>query len=116
MLKFTPEGNGTLLFGGKNNETIKGRVVNGKWLLDKQYDGIINTQPKGIIYIVTGAGGQELYNPEQEKDSDSWQKFTYKFFSTDHSLTFIESKGETLTIKQIASNGKIVDEFKLTKK
>jgi len=57
-----------------------------------------------------------LYNPEQEKDPDSWQKFTHKFFSTDNSLTYIESKGETLHFKQIAASGKIVDEFKLTKK
>lgn len=115
-LKFTPESNGILMFGGKNNTSIKGRIVNGKWLLDKEFDGINNIQSKGIIYIITGAGGQELYNPEQENDPDSWQKFTCKFFSTDHSLTFVESKGDTLAIKQIASNGKIVDEFKLTKK
>jgi hypothetical protein len=68
------------------------------------------------LYLVTGAGGQELYNPEQENDSDSWQKFTYKFFSTDHSLTYIEAKENTLQIKQIASSGKVVDEFKVTKK
>jgi len=115
-LTFTPENKGTLMVGGKNNKKIKGRVVNGKWVLDKKYDGINNTHANGIIYLVTGAGGQELYNPEQENDPDSWQKFTYKFFSTDHSLTYIESKGETLQIKQIASSGKIVDEFTLTKK
>jgi hypothetical protein len=48
------------------------------------YDGIKNTQAKGIIYVVTGAGGQDLYNPEQENDPDSWQKFTSKFVSTKH--------------------------------
>jgi predicted phosphodiesterase len=109
-LKFTPDGKGIQLVG------VRGTVVNGQWILDKKYDGKNNTQANGVIYLVTGAGGQDLYNPEQEKDPDSWQKFTHKFFSTDNSLTYIESKGETLHFKQIAASGKIVDEFKLTKK
>jgi predicted phosphodiesterase len=114
-LKFTPERKGTLMVGGKENKTIRGIVVNGKWQLDKQFDGINSTKANGIIYIVTGAGGQDLYNPEQELDTDSWQKFTYKFFSTDHSLTYIQSIGDTMHIKQIASSGKVVDEFILSK-
>jgi len=115
-LTFTPDRKGTLMVGGKDNKTLRGRVVNGKWTLDKKYDGINVTEANGVIYIVTGAGGQDLYNPEQEADTDSWQKFTHKFFSTDHSLTYIESKGETLHFKQITTSGKVVDEFKLTKK
>jgi hypothetical protein len=115
-LTFIPDRKGVQLIGGKDNKTLRGRLVNGKWILDKKFDGITNTQPNGILYLVTGAGGQELYNPEQENDSDSWQKFTYKFFSTDHSLTYIQAKENTLQIKQIASSGKVVDEFKVTKK
>ena len=115
-LTFTPDRKGTLMVGGKDNKTIRGRVVNGKWILDKKFDGKNITEANGVIYLVTGAGGQDLYNPEQESDTDSWQKFTHKFFSTDHSLTYIESKGETLYFKQFASSGKVVDEFKLTKK
>ncbi|MEI6587185.1 MAG: metallophosphoesterase, partial [Sediminibacterium sp.] len=115
-LTFIPDRKGVQLIGGKDNKTLRGRLVNGKWILDKKFDGITNTQPNGILYIITGAGGQELYNPEQENDLDSWQKFTYKFFSTDHSLTYIEAKENTLQIKQIASSGKVVDEFKVTKK
>ena len=115
-LTFTPDRKGTLMVGGKDNKTFRGRVVNGKWILDKKFDGKNITEANGIIYLVTGAGGQDLYNPEQESDTDSWQKFTFKFFSTDHSLTYIESKGETLHFKQFASSGKVVDEFKLTKK
>jgi predicted phosphodiesterase len=115
-LTFTPDRKGTLMVGGKDNKTFRGSVVNGKWILDKKFDGKNITEANGIIYLVTGAGGQDLYNPEQESDTDSWQKFTFKFFSTDHSLTYIESKGETLHFKQFASSGKVVDEFKLTKK
>jgi len=115
-LTFTPDGKGTLLYNSKDNKTIRGRMVDGNWILDKKYDGKNITAANGILYIVTGAGGQVLYNPEQETNPDSWQSFTYKFFATDHSLTYIESKGETLHFKQIASSGKVIDEFKLTKK
>jgi hypothetical protein len=84
-MTFIPDKKGTLLVGGKDNNTIRGRVVNGKWTLDKTFDGKNHTKPTGVIYIVTGAGGQELYNPEQNNDPDSWQKFTDKFISSTHS-------------------------------
>jgi predicted phosphodiesterase len=114
-MTFVPDRKGTLLVGGKDNKSIRGRVVNGKWVLDKKFDGFKNSKAKGIMYIVTGAGGQELYNPEQENDPDSWQKFTSKFISTVHTLSIVDIQGNTLTLKQIDTEGKEVDSFHLTK-
>src|SRR5260221_3541025 len=114
-LTFTPDKKGTLLVGGKDNKTIRGRVVNGKWTLDKTFDGKTNTKPNGIVYIITGAGGQELYNPEQTNDPDSWQKYTDKFISTIHSLSVIDVDGKSFTLRQISPDGKEVDSIKITK-
>ena len=114
-LTFAPNKQGTLLVGGKDFKTIRGRVVPGAWKLDKKFDGKTITKPNGIIYIVTGAGGQDLYNPEQNDDSDSWQKFTSKFISNVHSLTVTDVNDKTLTIRQISASGKEIDNFKITK-
>ena len=114
-LTFTPIRNGTLMVGGKDNKTVRGRVVVGKWTLDKTYDGITNTHPKGVIYVITGAGGQELYNPEQENDPDTWQKFTHKFISTVHTLTSAAINGNKLVIRQLDINGKEMDRFVVEK-
>jgi len=114
-LTFKPDRKGIQLIGGRDNQTPRGRVVNGRWTLDKNFNGKTNTEPKGIIYVVTGAGGQELYNPEQNNDPDSWQKFTDKFISTVHSLTVADVNGKTLTIRQLSSEGKELDSFKITK-
>jgi acid phosphatase type 7 len=114
-MSFAPDRNGTLLVGGRDNKTVRGRVVNGRWTLDKKFDGKGNTKPRGVIYIVTGAGGQTLYNPEQEKDTDSWQKFTYKFVSTIHSFTQVDISGKILKLKQIDVNGKEVDAIEIRK-
>jgi Icc-related predicted phosphoesterase len=92
-----------------------GHVVNGTWALDKNYDGKTNTKPKGIIYIVTGAGGADLYNPEQNDDPGSWQAFTDKFISNTHSLTTVDVDGKTLTFHQISTAGKEIDSYKVTK-
>jgi predicted phosphodiesterase len=115
-LTFVPEKKGTLLVGGKDNKSIRGRVVPGLWKLDKSYDGKNNTSPKGVIYLITGAGGQDLYNPEQTTDPDSWQKFTDKFISIVHSLTLADVNGKKLTIKQISADGKELDSFTIVKK
>jgi len=63
-LTFKPDNWGNQLVAGANN-TRTGKTVNGRWTLDKKFNGKKNTKPNGVIYITTGAGGQGLYNPEQ---------------------------------------------------
>ncbi len=114
-MSFVPDRNGIPLFGGTDNRVPRGRLVNGRWTLDKKFNGKGNKKPNGVIYIVTGAGGQGLYNPEQQKDKDSWQKFTDKFVSTIHSFTVVDVKDNVLTLRQVDANGKEVDRVKIVK-
>jgi len=113
-MTFVPDNLGNQLVAGTNNVKT-GKIVNGKWTLDKKFDGKKNTKPNGVIYIITGAGGQSLYNPEQQNDTDSWQKFTVKFESTVHSFTLLDVNGKTLILSQVIINGKEVDRIKVTK-
>ena len=92
----------------------KGHFVTGRWRLDKSFDGVTNTRPDGVIYLVTGAGGQHLYNPEQQDDPGSWQGFTHKFVSKVHSLTVADVDGPTLTIRQLSADGQELDRFVVT--
>ena len=114
-MRFIPDRTGTILVRGANNNIIHGRVVNGQWKLDKEFNGKRKTKPTGVIYFVTGAGGQGLYNPEQQHDKDSCQKFTDKFVSTIHSFTVVDVKGNSMTLRQIDVTGKEVDKLKITK-
>jgi hypothetical protein len=114
-MRFAPDKQGTLLVGGRDGKTVRGRVVNGQWKLDKTFDGVRDTTPDGVLYVVTGAGGQRLYNPEQNDDPDSWQKFTAKFVSTVHSLTVADVNGRTLTVRQVTADGQELDRFTITK-
>ncbi|MEP6539645.1 MAG: metallophosphoesterase [Bryobacteraceae bacterium] len=86
----------------------------GSWILDKAYDGAQHTKPKGVVYLVTGAGGAGLYNPEQQVLPKGWQEFTSKFVSTTNSFTVVDVKGKRLTIKQISANGDELDSFVIT--
>jgi 3',5'-cyclic AMP phosphodiesterase CpdA len=114
-LRFKPDNSGTLLVGGREGKTVRGRVVNGRWTLDKAFDGRNDTTPDGVIYLITGAGGQDLYNPEQQDDRDTWQGFTHKFVSKIHSLTVAEVEGSTLSVRQVTADGEEVDRFVVTK-
>jgi hypothetical protein len=93
----------------------KSKEVDGVWKLDRSYDGVTKTKPNGVIYLVTGAGGNTLYNPEQEDDNKSWQEFTTKFVSKIHSLTDVEVTGKRAVFKQYDKNGKVIDQFVVTK-
>ncbi len=68
-----------------------------------------------MIYLVTGAGGQHLYNPEQQDDPASWQEFTFKHVSKVHSLTVADLDGRSLTIRQLTTEGDEVDRFVIKK-
>jgi hypothetical protein len=107
--------NGTLLIGGKDGTVIRGRVVNGRWTLDKRFDGETNSRPQGVIYVVTGAGGKELYDVDQHDATDSWQPFTKKFVSNVHSLTIVDVNEKSLKIQQVTAEGRSVDSFTISK-
>ena len=112
-IRFQPDKN-NVLFPTTNAGIPRGRLVNGPWSLDKTFDGVNDTTPDGVIYIITGAGGQDLYNPEQQDQPDTWQRFTDKFVSKVHSLTTVEVEGKTLKIKQLTAEGTEIDRFTIT--
>jgi hypothetical protein len=93
----------------------EGDLVSGKWTLDKTFDGKADTTPEGVIYLVTGAGGAGLYDPEQQDKPQTWQGFTDKFISKIHSITVADVEGKTLTIRQVSADGEEVDRFVVTK-
>lgn len=91
------------------------RQVPGHWTLDKSFDGRTRTHPDGVIYLVTGAGGAELYNRDQDSNPASWQEFTSQFRSVARSLTVADVEGSTLTVRQVGADGGVMDEFVVTK-
>jgi hypothetical protein len=92
----------------------KGEVA-GAWTLDKAFGDGATSKPKGVIYIVSGAGGAELYNPEQQDDPTNWQTFTGKFISQVHSLSVVDINGRTLSMKQVSDTGAVLDTFRIAK-
>ena len=116
-LRFVPsQENSAAPVKGKDGKLPKLRPVGGKLTLDKTFDGHTDTTPEGVIYVVSGAGGQHLYNPEQQDDpASSWQEFTFKHVSKVHSLTVADVDGSTLIVRQITAAGEEVDRFILNK-
>jgi hypothetical protein len=114
-LRFAPAADNGAAPRMKDGTPTKVRHVDGKYTLDKTFNGQTDTTPDGVIYLVTGAGGQRLYNPEQQDDPASWQEFTYKHVSKVFSLTLAEVDGSTLTVRQLTPDGEEVDRFVVTK-
>ena len=66
-LKFMPAGPGKSADLG-----AKDRRVPGVFTIDTSFDGIRNTRPNGVLYIVTGAGGKHLYDAGFTDDPGRW--------------------------------------------
>ena len=89
--------------------------VAGTWKLDKKFRDGARAKPKGVIYIVSGAGGATLYSPAQQAEPATWQPFTDKFVSKVHSLSLVDIDGKTFRLKQISETGETVDSFRISK-
>ena len=89
--------------------------VAGEWKLDKSFADGAGAKPRGVIYIVSGAGGAGLYNPEQQTDPASWQAFTDKFISQVHSMSVVDIDGKMFRLKQVSETGEVVDTFRIAK-
>jgi acid phosphatase type 7 len=98
--------------------------VNGTFTLDKEFDGVKNTKPKGVIHIVAGGGGASLYGPGLEETAPKLRKdyadnnfvdFTSRMVVTDHSFVVLDLAPDRLQLRALNSQGEELDNITITK-
>lgn len=101
---------------------VADRRIPGEFTVDTTFDGKTKSQPSGIIYITTGAGGKELYDPDFDDKPEKWLHaddknvaYVARFVSSVHSFTLFDLHGATLTMTQVDENGVEVDRIQVTK-
>ena len=92
----------------------KEELAKDDWKVDAAFDGVGNTRPKGVVYLVDGAGGADLYQPEYEKTPDVWKPFQ-KVYSGEYSFSIVAVNGKTFSLRQIDRAGKEIDRMTITK-
>ena len=100
----------------------RGRV-NGEFTIDAAFDGKTHTAPKGIIHVVSGGGGANLYKMDfaktaarmQAEAPANYQPFTEVFTADRHSFSLVEVTSTTFELRQIAIDGSELDRFRITK-
>ncbi len=96
--------------------TFQGHEIPGEYQLDRRFDGVTSTTPDGVIYLVTGAGGNEqLHSPEQTAAPLTWKIFTHTYVADTHSFTLLDVNGSQLKVRQVDKTGEVVDQFTMTK-
>ena len=101
---------------------VKKRLVPGVFSIDRKFDGKTVTKPDGVLYIVTGAGGKELYDPHSNNAPARWlhpeddnADYVARFISDRHSLTVFDMDHHSLTLTQIDEWGHEIDPCHITK-
>ena len=101
---------------------VSDRRIPGMFTLDTKFDGKTVTKPNGIIYITTGAGGKELYDPGFDDKPELWRHaddknvaYVSRFVSSLHSFTVFDVHDSTMTLTQIGEDGKEFDHITVTK-
>lgn len=85
-----------------------------EFAFDPSWDGKLRTNTDGVVYVVEGAGGAPLYDPEFTDDQSKWKPFTLKYKAT-FSFGLVTLDGNSLTLVQRDSIGRVIDEWTLTK-
>ena len=90
-------------------------MVDGDFEIDRAFDGLTDTTPDGVLYIVTGAGGAGAYDPDQTDNVPTWQPYTMKLVSDMYSFTVVDVNGPKLTLRQVSETGEELDRIVVTK-
>jgi acid phosphatase type 7 len=85
------------------------------WNLDTAFDGKKSIVTKGVIHVVTGAGGAGLYDAAMEGKPESLLPFTAKYVGK-HSFSLLNFEKDILTFRQIGAGGEELDMFRLRRK
>lgn len=112
-----------LTFAPDGGNTKKG-LVNGKFTLDRNFDGQENTKPEGVIHIVAGGGGASLYGPGLELTAARLQKeyganyanYTDKMVTEQHTFVVLDIAPTRLEMRAFGAAGAELDRIVVTKK
>lgn len=107
---------------GSQKPDKRGRV-NGEFKLDEGFNGDSNTHPDGVIHIVSGGGGAQLYSVNFEKtveelkkkQSGNWVPLTAKYYADKHSFSLVEISPSRFELRQVNIKGEAIDKIVITK-
>ncbi|HEV7444983.1 MAG TPA: metallophosphoesterase, partial [Steroidobacteraceae bacterium] len=115
--RFAPAGPGAAAKLNSSN-----RLVPGSFTIDTEFDGQRSTRPHGVIYLTTGAGGKQLYDPDFTNSPAKWLrpednnvKYVDRLVADRHSLSVIDIAGPLLTLRQVDEWGQEIDRVHLSK-
>ena len=116
-LRFTPHDVSSAHQIGANERLIPGDIH-----LDLDFDGDRRTQAMGIIYLTTGAGGKDLYDPAANENPSKWALpvdnnvvYTVRMITDRHSFTVFDLDGDELLMRQLDEEGTEVDRIRVTR-
>jgi acid phosphatase type 7 len=116
-IRFSPNGRGK-----SADVAAKDRRVPGIFTVDTGFDGLHNTRPDGVLYVVTGAGGKQLYDPGFTDNPSLWKHiedenadYVAKMVTDRHSLTVFDVENTSVTMVQIDEAGSEIDRIRVTK-
>jgi hypothetical protein len=98
------------------------RLVPGTFTVDREFDGEKVTRAQGVIYLTTGAGGTQLYDPDFTNSPSKWLRpedgradYVDRLVADRHSLSVIDIQGAVLTLRQVDEQGREIDHARITK-
>jgi len=72
--------------------------------------GQVVRQGRGTVYVVTGAGGNNLYEAKHPPP-----RYLASFCDQQHSFTVVDVTPNVLAVRQIGDDGQVLDEFQITR-
>ncbi len=72
--------------------------------------GMVVEPPEGVLYIISAAGGARLYEAKEPRP-----EYVRVLDNGHRSFTQVLIDGDELTLRQIASDGEVIDEFSYSK-
>jgi hypothetical protein len=90
------------------------RLVSDEWRLDRSFDGRTVTRTRGIIFVVEGAGGGPIYDPQFAEKPETWKPWTAAYKAR-HGFGVMDIDGRTLRYRHLGADGRPKDVWTLTK-
>lgn len=112
-LRFSPDRSAQI--PRAENGLVANGAIAGRFTFDQSFNGTSVTKPDGILYLVTGAGGADLYSEKTSGDRTTWPPFTAAYVNTQHSLTVLDVDPQSVTIRQLDASGAEIDRVKVTR-